>query len=300
VKKVDALVSLSQNLAALVEKVGTSAVRVEARRRLPATGIIWSADGIVVTAHHVVERDDAINIGLPDGNTVPASLVGRDPTTDIAVLRVQAAGLSAPAWASPDDLRVGHLILALGRPGRSIRASLGIVSAVGARWRTPAGGQISHYLQTDVARAPGFSGGPLIDVSGKVRGLATTGLLPRAMLGIPSPTLEKVVPVLLTHGRVRRGYLGVGAQPVHLPVVVRDHVGQESGLLLVAVEPGGPAEKAGLMLGDTIVALDGEPVRDFRDLVARLTGDRIGAAAAVRIVRSGRVEDRTVSIGEHP
>jgi S1-C subfamily serine protease len=297
---VDALVSLSQNLAALVEKAGPSAVRVEARRRLPATGIIWSPDGIVVTAHHVVERDDGISIGLPDGSTVPGSLVGRDPTTDIAVLRVQAAGLIAPAWASPDDLRVGHLMLALGRPGRSVRASLGIVSAVGAQWRTPAGGQISHYLQTDVARAPGFSGGPLIDASGKIGGMATTGLLPRVMLGIPSPTLEKVVPVLLAHGRVRRGYLGVGAQPVRLPAVVRDHVGQESGLLLVAVEPGGPAEKAGLMLGDTIVALDGEPVRDFRDLVARLTGDRIGATAAVRIVRSGRVEDRTVAIGDHP
>ena len=169
-----ALTNLSEELAAAVAKAGSSVVRVEARRRMSASGIVWSADGLIITAHHVVERDEGITVGLPDGETATATLVGRDPTTDIAVLRTQAQGISAPAWADPDALRVGHIILALGRPGRSVRAAFGIVSAIGGSWRTAAGGQLDRYWQPDVAMFPGFSGGPLINASGEVLGIGTS------------------------------------------------------------------------------------------------------------------------------
>ena len=151
---------ISNELAGIVEEAGPSVVRVEGRRRLAASGVIWSDDGIVVTAHHVVERDDRIGVGLADDKKVEAELVGRDPTTDLAVLRVEGAQPSSATTAQSDDLSVGHLVLALGRPGRTVQATLGIVSALGTSWRTAAGGTIDRYLQTNVVMYPGFSGGP--------------------------------------------------------------------------------------------------------------------------------------------
>jgi len=287
-------------MATTVEAAGASVVRVEARRRLPASGIVWSSDGVIVTAYHVVERDENIGVGLPNAETVSATLVGRDPTTDLAVLRAQATDLTPPTWAEPEDLRVGHLVLGLGRPGRTVQATLGIVSALGESWRTPAGGRIEPYLQTDLVMYPGFSGGPLVDVAGRVLGLNTSALLRGISLSVPTPTLRQVVDTLLTHGRVRRGYLGVGAQPVRLPADLVDELGQETGLLLVSVEPEGPAGSAGLTLGDTIVALDGQPVRHMDELLALLGSDRVGASAPVRIVRGGQAQELTVTIGERP
>lgn len=207
---VGALAEISNDLADTVERSGSSIVRVSARRRIGASGIIWSQDGLVVTAHHAVERDDNITVGLPDGQEVSASLVGRDPTTDLALVRASASGLATPAWADMDSLRVGHLVLAVGRPGRTTRATLGIVSALGDSWRTPTGGRIDRYLQTDVVMYPGFSGGPLVDVSGSVAGLNTTALLRGISLTVPASTVRAVVDTLLAHGRIRRAYLGVG------------------------------------------------------------------------------------------
>jgi S1-C subfamily serine protease len=296
----EVLRNLSDALAATVEATGPAVVRVEARRRLPATGIVWSADGIIVTAHHVVQRDENIGVGLPNGQAVPATLVGRDPTTDLAVLRAQTEGLTPPAWTDLESLQVGHLVLALGRPGQTVQATLGIVSALGDSWRTPAGGRLDRYLQTDVVMYPGFSGGPLVDAAGQVLGLNTSALLRGTSLTVPVPTLRRVVETLLAHGRVRRGYLGVGAQPVRLPAALKQQLGQETGVLLVSVESGSPAEQGGLLLGDTIVSLDGQPVRHMDDLLALLSGDRVGAAVPVRIVRGGQVQELTVVIGEHP
>lgn len=296
----EVLRNLSDAMAATVEAAGATVVRVEARRRLSASGIVWSSDGVIVTAHHVVERDDNIGVGLPNAETVSAILVGRDPTTDLAVLRAQATDLTPPTWAEPEDVRVGHLVLGLGRPGRTVQATLGIVSALGESWRTPAGGRIEPYLQTDLVMYPGFSGGPLVDVAGRVLGLNTSALLRGISLSVPTPTLRQVVETLLTHGRVRRGYLGVGAQPVRLPGGLAEEHGQETGLLLVSVEPEGPAGSAGLTLGDTIVALDGQPVRHMDELLALLGGDRVGVSVPVRIVRGGQVQEATVTIGERP
>jgi S1-C subfamily serine protease len=297
----EVLQDLSDALAATVKAAGSSVVRVEARRRLPASGIIWSSDGVIVTAYHVVERDENISVSLPDGQSVPATLVGRDPTTDLAVLRAQVPTTSEavpPTWADPDKLSVGHLVLALGRPGRTAQATLGIVSALGESWRTPAGGRIDRYLQTDVVMYPGFSGGPLVDAAGQVLGLNTSALLRGISLTVPTPTLSEVVQTLLTHGRVRRGYLGVGAQPVRLPAGLGQQLGQETALLLVSVEPGSPADQGGLLLGDTIVALDGQPIRHMDDLLALLSSDRVGETMPVRIVRGGQVQELQVVVGE--
>ncbi|MFQ5855144.1 MAG: S1C family serine protease [Anaerolineae bacterium] len=295
----DVLKNVSDALAATAEAAGSHVVRVEARRRLPASGIIWSDDGVIVTAHHVVERDDNISVGLPDGETVSAELVGRDPTTDLAVLRAQATGLTSSTWAGPDDLRVGHLVLALGRPGKTVQATLGIVSALSeSNWRTPAGGELDRYLQTDVVMYPGFSGGPLVDVTGQVIGLNTSALLRGVSLTVPAPTVRRVVETLLAHGRVRRGYMGIGAQPARLPASLAEHLGQETGLLLVSVEPGSPAEQGGLVLGDTIVSLDDQPVRHLDDLLSLLSGNRVGASVPVRILRGGQVQELQVVIGE--
>jgi S1-C subfamily serine protease len=292
------LASLSDALAGIVESTGQGVVRVEARRRLPASGVVWSPDGVIVTAHHVVRQDDAIGVGLSTGETVTATLVGRDPTTDLAVLRVGATGLIAPEWGAPDDLKVGHLVLALGRPGRTVQATLGIVSALGEGWSTPAGGQVDRYLQTDVVMYPGFSGGPLVGASGRVLGLNTSALLRGISLALPAPTVRRVVETLLSHGRMRRGYLGVGAQVVRLPASVAETCGQETGLLLVSVKPESPAERAGLLLGDAIVGLDNQPVRHMDDLTALLSGDRIGSSVPMRIVRSGQLQELKVVIDE--
>jgi S1-C subfamily serine protease len=246
----------------------------------------------------VVRRDENISVGLPDGQAVPATLVGRDPTTDLAVLRAEATGLAPAVSATADNLRVGHLVLALGRPGKTVQATLGIVSALGQEWRTPAGGKIDRYLQTDVVMYPGFSGGPLVDAGGHLLGLNTSGLLRGVSLAVPYATIRHVVGMVLAHGRVRRGYLGIGIQPVHLPADLAGQINQETGLLLMQVKPGSPAEAGGLLLGDTIVALDGQPVPDHDALQSLLSGDRVGATVPVRIVRAGQVQERDVTIGE--
>jgi len=293
------LSSLSDELAQVVAGAGPVAVRVEARRRLSASGIVWSTDGTIVTAHHAVERDENISVGLPDGGTIPATLVGRDPTTDVAVLRVAATDLAETTWSGADDARVGHLVLALGRPGESVMATLGVVSALGETWRTPAGGQIDRYLQRpDVVMYPGFSGGPLVDATGRVMGLNTSALLPGIALAEPSSTLCRVVESLLSHGRIRRGYLGIGAQPVRLPEALAQELSQETGLLVFSVEPNSPAEKGTLLLGDVIVALDGHPTRYLDDLLTRLHGDSVGTKLPVRIVRGGQGQELVVTIEE--
>ena len=295
------LKQFSDALVALVEAAGPFVVQVNARRRLPASGIVWSADGVIVTAHHVVEQSENIQVGLPDGETVPATLVGRDPTTDLAVLQAQATELTPPAWADLAEVAVGHLVLALGRPGKTVQATLGIVSALSREsWRTPAGGEMARYLQPDVVMYPGFSGGPLVGMNGQVIGMNTSALMRGVSLCVPAPTVRQVVETLQTHGRVRRGYLGVGAQPVRLPRRLDRQLGQETGLLLVSVEPDSPAERGGLSLGDTIIALDGHPVRHMDDLLALLSGDRVGSTVPVRILRGGQVLELTVTIGERP
>lgn len=290
-------------LDALADAVASAAdglVRVEGRDPLPATGIIWDAEGLIVTSHHVLERDENIKVGFQDGESVAAELVGRDPSTDLALLRTSKQGLKAPEWADPENLRVGHFALSLGRPGANVRATMGIISALGKAWRTPAGGPVDRYLQTDTVMYPGFSGGPLVDAQGRFIGLNTSALVRGVSITVPAPTLERVVRDLQEHGSVRRDYLGVGAQPTRLPAAVAKELDQETGLLLVSVEPDSAAEKGGLFLGDTLVALGGSPLRHMDDLFNGLDGDRIGNSVTVRILRGGELVELTVSPTAHP
>jgi serine protease DegQ len=295
-KDMSSVSDLSNNLAAVVEGHTTGVVRVEARRRTPATGAVW-ADGVIVTTSHAVEREEGIEIAGPDGTSAPAEFVGRDHATDIAVLKTQATGLKPPTWSDLDGMRVGNLVLAVARPGRTVRASLGIVSALGGDWRTDAGGKIDRYLQTDLDLFPGFSGSLLSDVTGRVLGINTSALLRRHSLAVPTSTLKRVVESLLTRGRVQRGYLGIVSYPVRLPAAIEKAVGQSTGLLVAQVQADSPAEKSGLVLGDVLVAFQGKPVTHVGELFELLDEDRIGAEATARIVRGGEARDLKITVG---
>ena len=291
------LTQLSDALAAAVEGAGKSVVRIKGRRRLAASGIVWRDDGTIVTANHVVKRDEGVRVGLPDGEVLDATVVGRDPSTDLAVLRVEGATSSAANHGG--EPQVGHLVLALGRPGQTVQATLGIVSALGTEaWRTPMGGQIDRYLQTDVVMYPGFSGGPLVNSSGEILGLNSSALVRGVSVALPLATVNNVVETLLAHGHVRRGYLGVSTQPAHLPAAIAEELGQETALLIVGVEAGSPADDGGLVLGDAIVGLDGNRVRHHDDLLSMLSGDRVGSKVPVRILRGGQIQTVNVTIGE--
>ena len=289
---------LSQSLAGLVEQAAPYTVRVEGRRRLPATGIVYRADGLVVTANHVVERDDNLKIGFADGSSRDATLVGRDPGTDLALLRVNAGDLVAAQWAAPDDLRVGHLVLALGRPGRTVQATLGIISAVGGSWRSPGGAEIEQYVQTDVAMYPGFSGGPLLAADGRLAGLNSSALVQGISVALPATTITRVVEALAAHGRVPRGYLGVGIQLVRLTDAIRRKISQETGLMVMSVESGSPAEGGGLLQGDILVTFNDAPIRHVDELQAQLAAAPIGKSSLLRVVRGGDLRELTVAIGQ--
>lgn len=291
------LIEFSNALAALVEGVGPSVVRVEARRRMPASGIIWSAEGHIVTANHVVERDENIQIGLSTGETLPASLVGRDPATDLAVLRVERQDLPAAAWLEASELRVGQWVMAVARPGRSTQTTSGVMSALGAAWRTGAGGQVDSYIQTDVAMYPGFSGGPLVAADGRIAGLNTSAIIGGVGLALPAATVRTVAEAIREHGRIPRGYLGVGVQPVRLAPAIQTEAGAETGLMILSVEQEGPAEKAGVLQGDILIAVDGKPVREVDDLHGLLTSDLAGVHATLRLVRSNQFLALPVVVG---
>ena len=291
---------LSLGLAEVVAASKIAVVRVEGRRRIPATGIVWSDDGLILTANHVVRRDEGIRVGLPDGRSVAAQLVGRDYTADIALLRADTDGLKPLAKADGEQLAVGQLVLALGRPGESIQSTLGIVSALGKPWRTGRGGLIDQYLQTDVLMYPGFSGGPLVDAEAKLLGMNSSALLPGVSVAVPISSLERITEALLAHGRIRRGYLGVSTQRVRLPNSACEELGQRKGLLVVSVEPDSPAERGGLTLGDTIVGIGTSSVQSHNDLMTHLAGDFVGKKVPIKLLRGGEVQTVNVKIGERP
>jgi S1-C subfamily serine protease len=251
----------------------------------------------VITAHHSIEREEEIEVAFADGKTVAAKLVGRDPGSDVAVLRVAAGDLAVPAWSQAETLKVGHLALALARPGRSVRATMGIVSALGGEWRTPAGGQLDRYLQTDVSLQPGFSGGLLADLAGNALGMNTSGLWRGHSLAIPTVTLRRVVEKLVAHGRIRRAFVGLGSLPVRLPVKAAQTIGQETALLVIAVQPDGPADQSGVLLGDVLLSVDGRSLGQVDDLLEALTEESIGAELKFRVLRAGEVREVGVRAG---
>jgi S1-C subfamily serine protease len=294
----DTLLSLSNDLAATVERTAPAIVTVHARRRLPSTGIHWRP-GVIVTADHTVRAEEDITVTTPDGRALPAVLAGRDPGTDLAVLTVKDAGSATAAVGDDTALKVGHLVLAL---GYGPRASWGVISAVGPRWRSWRGGEIERLVRLDLTLYPGFSGGPLVDAAGRVVGLNTSGLARDARLAVPATTVTRVADELLRTGHVSRGYLGLGMQPVRLPEPLRGQLGltRETGLMVVTVEPDGPAARAGVLLGDVLVALDGAPVGDLDDVQAQLGSDRIGIAIPAVLVRAGARTELSIIVGAQP
>ncbi|HZU06041.1 MAG TPA: trypsin-like peptidase domain-containing protein [Chloroflexota bacterium] len=297
------LAQLSEDLARAVELAGQAVVAVKARRRIPGSGVLWTPPGVVVTADHVLEREEDILVTTADGRELPAAVVGRDPSTDLAVLRVAANGLAPATLGDSATVRVGHFVLALGRAGPGApSASIGIVSAIGGPWRSRRGIVVEGYLRTDLTLYPGFSGGPLVDALGRVIGINTSLLAQGQGMALPLPTVQRVVEALLTQGRIRRGFLGISTQPVLLPAALARRLGltQESGLLVLATEPQGPADRAGLLIGDIVVGLAGQPVRSTDDLLALLGPERVGTVQEVHVVRGGELHRLTVTIGERP
>jgi S1-C subfamily serine protease len=290
------LVELSNAMAAAAEKVGASTVMVNARRRIPATGIAYAAD-LILTANHVVEREEGIIVTLSDGTEVPATVAGRDHGTDLALLRLERP-LANPAETA-QEARVGQLVLALGRPSDGgIEASLGVVSAVGGPVHTRHGA-IDKYIRTDTIPFPGFSGGPLADADGRVVGLNTSGFGHGAAITIPADLAWKVADQLAKHGSVRRGYLGVRSQGVEISEAAQQALKREqaTGLILIGVESDSPAEAAGLIVGDIIVAVDGQPIQTHDELFARLSGDAIDKSTPVEVLRGGQPQSINVKIG---
>jgi S1-C subfamily serine protease len=292
----DVLGALSTQLADAVDRARRAIVTVNGRQRQAATGIVI-ATGQVLTADHVLEREEDLTIQTDDGRTLVAQFAGRDAASDLALLKV--ADLNIDPIARAEGARVGQIVLAVGRPSPGgPMASLGIVSAVGGPLRTPRGGMVERVIQTDATPYPGFSGGPLIDPTGAVLGLLTTGLIGGVALAVPSDIAFATAGTLAQHGNVKRGFLGVSSQPVDIPEAQRDGRTQERGLLLVKVEPGSPAHQAGLILGDILVALDGQHVADTGDLQALLSGDRVGRAVPVEVIRGGQLATLSLTIGE--
>jgi S1-C subfamily serine protease len=289
--------TLSDQMADAVERVSTALVVVNGRQRQAASGIVYGED-LVLTAAHVLERDREITIQTHDRRKLPATLIGRDPGSDLALLRVANLGLGA-VTVSTELARVGQLVLAIGRDDDDgPMASVGIVSSVGGPLRTERGIVLEKYIQTDAISYPGFSGGPLIDTQGAVKGLLTTGLIGGAVLAIPMTIASTLADTLLKQGTIKRGYLGIASQLINIPTVQRVGRSQEHGLLLVRVDENSPAQRGGLLIGDILITLDGHAINDAEDLQLLLAGERVGKAVPVEVIRGNVLQTLLVTIGQ--
>jgi hypothetical protein len=315
--------SLDQALAAAVATAGRSVVQVGRGHGYAGTGIVWADDLVISSSFHAPDRTK-VGIPAPPGNgdeqdedprdatrggvNGPASpghppkggswespllidhreaeVIGRDPGTDVALLRVTGGGLTPASFRDIGGLAVGNLALALGRPGRTVRASLRAVGVLGPAVRTPHGGTLDRYVESDRQIPRGFAGGPLIDADGAVIGMNTRTLLRGADIAVPTATLQRVVAELAAHGGVRRGYLGVGAYPAQLPPALAQLAGRDRGALIASVEDGAPAAAAGAAVGDIIVELAGAPITDPDSLRLAL-GDRPGETVELIVLRGG-------------
>ncbi len=292
----DGLLTLSNDLAAAVERAGQVVFGVNARTRLGSTGVHWRS-GLIVTANHTVRMDEDITVTRPDGRAIAATVAGRDPAIDIAVLKVDAPDVAVADLGESNAVRVGHLVLAV---GRGPCASWGVVSAIGeGRGPRSAGGAL---FSLDLTLYPGFSGGPLVNAQGQVIGVNSSGTSRHLQLAIPSAAVTRVVDELVRRGRLARPYLGVGTQPVSLPEALRQrfNLEQESAVIVVAVQPSSPAASAGLLMGDIIVSLGGTSITDPGDLASVLRPDQVGEDMTVSVLRGGEPRDIQITVGERP
>ena len=292
----DGLLTLSNDLAAAVERAGQVVFGVNARTRLGSTGVHWRS-GLIVTANHTVRVDEDITVTRPDGRAIAATLAGRDPAIDIAVLKVDAPDVAVADLGESNAVRVGHLVLAV---GRGPCASWGVVSAIGeGRGPRSAGGAL---FSLDLTLYPGFSGGPLVNAQGQVIGVNSSGTSRHLQLAIPSAAVTRVVDELVRRGRLARPYLGVGTQPVSLPEALRQrfNLEQPTAVIVVAVQPSSPAASAGLLMGDIIVSLGGTSITDPGDLASVLRPDHVVEEMTVSVLRGGEPRDIRITVGERP
>jgi S1-C subfamily serine protease len=269
------------------------------------SGVLFSPEGYLLTNHHVVGDSDKARVRLHDGQEVSGRVVGNDPWTDLALVRADGGSFPYARLGDSAALRVGQLVVAIGSPlGFESTVTAGVVSAIGRTLRSITGHLVDNVIQTDAALNPGNSGGPLVDSRGQVVGINTAVIQPAQGIcfAIPINMAKHILPSLLRHGRVIRGYLGLHGRQVPIPLAVGRRVGIEmgSGVEILALEPSGPADAAGLQVEDIILSFAGEPVTSVDDLHRLLTEQPVGAAATVRMLRDGQAIEKSVVPGEYP
>jgi S1-C subfamily serine protease len=291
--------ALSRHLAEIVAQCAQGVVAVSGRGRPTSSGFVWRS-GIVVTASDALERDEDISVLTPEGERVSATLAGRDASTDIAVLKVP--GTESPlALPRADHVSTGELALAIGRHSDGPMASLGMIAMAGGPWQSLRGGRIDRLLRLDRGIDPRQEGGVLVNAEGRMIGMAVPGPR-RGGLAIPAPTIERVADQLLAHGRIARGYLGLGLQPVRLDeeLVKASSLSSSRGLLVVSLDPNGPGRRAGMLVGDIVTAWNGEAVRNVRDVFSRLGSETVGQQISFAVIRAGQITSANIEISERP
>ncbi|MBI4263345.1 MAG: PDZ domain-containing protein [Acidobacteria bacterium] len=289
---------ISNQLADIVAAAAPSVVQVQGRRR-PASGIVYAADAVLTTMH-AIGREDGLQVRPSDGRTLDAELAGWDPASSLALLRVSELR-ARPLAPSSQTARVGHLAIAVARSwSNAVTASAGLVSVIGGPLPTGRRRAIEQVIRTTAPMHDGFAGGAFLDVGGSLLGVATAAQIRGLGVIVPAGIAWKAAAALLEHGSLKRGYLGIAGQPVRLPEAQRGAETGEEALLVVGVTSGSPASKAGLLVGDVLVALDGRTVESPEDLLDLLGGDTIGRTVTLRVLRGGSVKDVAVAVGERP
>jgi serine protease DegQ len=292
------LTDLSNQMADAIAAAAPSIVQVQGRRR-PASGIAY-ADDVVVTTMKALGREDGLRVRQHEGRAFDAELAGWDPTTSLAVLRVP--GLQGrPLAPATTNARVGHLALAVARSwSNAVTASSGIISVIGGPLPTGRRRAIDQVIRTTAPMHDGFAGGACLDTSGGLLGVATAAEIRGLGVIIPTAIAWKAAAGILEHGGMKRGYLGIAGQVVALPENQRGAEGREEALLVIAVTAGSPAAHAGVLVGDVILAFDGQPVESPEDLLDLLIGDRVGRGVKLHVLRGGAAQDIVVTVGERP
>jgi S1-C subfamily serine protease len=296
------LIELSNELAQATDRAASSVVAVHTERRGSSSGIVWRS-GVIVTSEHALRRDEEIQVTLPNGRVVSASLAGRDPSTDIAVLKCAEASNAAPEFGDAATLKPGSLTLVVGRTRASGPvAALGVVSLVAADRRTWTGASIVPYIRLDVGLQPTAVGGAVIDAHGRTVGMATPRFARFGATAVPASSINKITDTLLQKGRIPRGYLGVGLQPVRLPDALRDKLkwNEKTAAIVMDVHPGGSADKAGIVIGDILISMAGQPVTDLEDVQSHLAGEAIGKTLPLKFVRGGAIQAGSIVVAERP
>lgn len=292
------LQNLSNELAATVERAAASIVAVHARRGIGSSGIAWR-DNLILTSSEGIRAEEGIKLLLPDGRVTAARLRGRDSGTDLALLEADAGGLPSIEFANDTALKAGQLALAVGRTANTgAIASFGIVSGVAGEWKTWRGGRLDPFVRLDISAYPTLSGGAALDASGKSIGMISTGLSRSSVFAVTRGTIERVAGKLSQQGYVSRAFLGIALQAVMLPPQLRDHLGQDSGVMLLGVEPEGPGAAGGLVMGDVLVAGDGAPLAQPEALADLLERTPAGQIIRFKVLRAGILQDVEVRAGE--